>query len=139
MPPPPAGYPAPTYSANEQPPGQDKPSNALAITALVFAIVSALLFWVPFLGVLLALVGLILGAIAWSKANKTGQPKGMAVAATIISALVFLVGAAWTVIVVWIGVEFGDDINDCTQASLTQQEQQDCLDRLAERLGTRAQ
>jgi hypothetical protein len=127
-PPPPPGYAAPTYAAPGYPSAAASAgSGGLAITGLVFSIIAALICWIPFisfLALLLALVGLVLGIVAWSKAGKTHRPKGMAIAATIVSALALLVAIAMSALTVWLG----DVFVDCTDSSLTQNQQERCLE-----------
>ncbi len=94
---------------------------------MVFAILAALICWIPFisfLALLLAMVGLVLGIVAWSKAGKTNRPKGMAIAATIVSALALLVAIAMSALTLWLG----DVIVDCTDSSLTSNQQERCLE-----------
>jgi hypothetical protein len=127
-PPPPAGYSAPTYPGAAPAPG----AGGIAITALVFAIVAGVLFWIPVLGILLALTGLVLGIVAWMKAGKQNRPKGMAIAATIVSILALLGSILVTALVIF----FGDIVVDCADPDLTQQEQEDCIeDRVNDRFG----
>jgi hypothetical protein len=61
----------------------------MAIASLVLGILSALLFCVPFLPVIGAIIGLILGII--SLKNQKGG-KGMAIAGVILSGLALLFG-----------------------------------------------
>jgi hypothetical protein len=90
------------------------------------------LFWVPFLGILLALVGLLLGIIAWSTAGKNNRPKGVAIAATIVGALA-MVGAILVTLFVYF---FWDVIRDCTDPNLTPDQQSQCAeDRVNDRFG----
>ena len=91
---------------------------------MVFSITALVLFWVPFLGILLALVGLVLGIITWSTAGKKRLSKGMPVAATIVSVLALLGGVTVTALVVWLA----DDVVACSDSSLTPDQQQRCLE-----------
>ncbi len=65
--------------------------SGLAITALIIAVVSLLLCWIPIVNNLvffLGLIGLVLGFIAWLSARKGKRSgKGMALSATALSAL----------------------------------------------------
>ncbi|MEO8328710.1 MAG: hypothetical protein ABI586_01780 [Candidatus Nanopelagicales bacterium] len=127
-PPPPPGYAAPTYAAPGYPPGQgSQGAGGLAITALVLSIIAALTSWIPFVSVLalvLALAGLVLGIVAWSKAGKSQRPKGMAVSATIVSAIAILVAAAMTALSFWLG----DIIVNCSDSGLTSAQQNKCVE-----------
>jgi len=137
-PPPPAGYPAPTYPAGGYPGGQPpKTGNSgLAIAALVIAIIALVICWIPFVGAFIALAALVLSIAAWLNSRSTGRPVGLSVAATVVSALAFVAGILITVLIVWAWDEFGDDIRDCSDESLTQQQQEQCLeDRINDRFG----
>ncbi len=54
--------------------------NGLAVAGMVCGIVGLVLCWIPVFGWMVAVVGIVLGAIGWSKANKGARNKGMAVA-----------------------------------------------------------
>jgi len=56
------------------------PGNGLAVAGMVCGIVGLVFCWVPVFGWIVAVVGIVLGAIGWSKANKGARNKGMAVA-----------------------------------------------------------
>lgn len=54
--------------------------NGLAVAGMVVGIVGLVLFWVPYVGGVVSLVGLVLGAVGIARANKVGRGKGMAIA-----------------------------------------------------------
>jgi hypothetical protein len=87
-----AGYGAP-YPYG-YPAAQD--GNGLAVAGLVCGIISVVLFWVPFLGWVLAALGIIFGAIGLAKANKGAPNKGMAIAGLVCGIVSVL---AWVVII----------------------------------------
>lgn len=69
---------------------QPKPFSALAITALVFAIIAALLSWVPIvnnIAFIVAIIGLVFAGFAMHATRKSGQRRGkaLAVAALVVS------------------------------------------------------
>lgn len=64
-------------------------SRALAIGALVAAVISAALCWMPVVGVAVAFAGVVLGIIACL----LGRPKWVAIVAVVVSAVAALVGA----------------------------------------------
>ena len=69
---------------------QPKPFSALAITALVFAIIAALLSWVPIvnnIAFIIAIIGLVFAGFAMHATRKSGQRRGkaLAVAALVVS------------------------------------------------------
>ena len=125
MPPPPPGYQAPTYAAPGYPAGNPSPGHGgLAITALVIAIVALVFCWIPFLGIVLALAGLILGIVAWAGAGNKNRPKGMGVAATVVSIVALLGAIAVTALVIWVW----DKVESCADPNLTQQQQERCVE-----------
>ena len=125
MPPPPPGYQAPTYAAPGYPAGNPSPGHGgLAITALVIAIVALVFCWIPFLGIVLALAGLILGIVAWAGAGSKNRPKGMGVAATVVSIVALLGAIAVTALVIWVW----DKVESCADPNLTQQQQERCVE-----------
>jgi hypothetical protein len=108
----------------------------LAITALVVAIIALVFCWIPFLGAVVALIALVLSIVAWMTSKSSGRPVGMSIAATIVSAIAALGGVILTILIMWFWGEFGDDIRDCSSQTLTEQQQQQCIeDRVNDRLG----
>jgi hypothetical protein len=82
----PIGYPAGPgggYPVLEGRPGR----NGLGIAALVLGILSIPGALIPGLDLLIALVGIVLGIIGWTRAGRRGQTKGLAVAGTILSVI----------------------------------------------------
>jgi hypothetical protein len=110
--------------------------HPLAIVALVVAIIALLICWLPVIGVGAGLIALVLSIIAWVVSKNANRPVGMAIGATVVSALALVAGVIITALVFWVFDEFGDDIRDCSDPSLTQQQQEDCLEqRLNDRFG----
>jgi hypothetical protein len=91
---------------------------------LVISIVALVFCWIPFLGIVLAIAGLILGIVAWAGAGKKNRPKGMGVAATIVSIVALLGAIAVTVLVIWVW----DRVEHCADPNLTQQQQDQCVE-----------
>ena len=81
-------------------PPQPRSAGWMAVTALVVGIISAVLALIPFVGLLfagVAVITLILGIVAWaSAANNPARTKGVAVAATIVSALAIVIALVST-------------------------------------------
>lgn len=75
----------PTVIVNQT---EAKPSNGIGVAGFVLAITALFLGWIPFLGWLLWLLGLILSAVGVSK-----TPKGLSIAGLVISllGLIFLI------------------------------------------------
>ena len=72
----------PTQTINIQTPAA-APGNGLAVTALVLGILGLVFFWIPFLGWIPAILGLIFGLIAMQRP----EGRGMAVAGVVCSAI----------------------------------------------------
>lgn len=71
---------APDYSVSPR-------SQALGITALVIAVIALVLSFVPFFGIPVAIIALVLGIVAIVKK----QPKGLSVTATVLAALAVII------------------------------------------------
>jgi hypothetical protein len=56
-----------------------RPTNSMGTAAGVLGIVGIVLIWVPFIGGLLCLLGLIFGIVALIKGRKENLPVGMAI------------------------------------------------------------
>lgn len=132
-PPPPAGYPAPTYPAAGYPGGEQPPQGAttFSIVALVFAVISLLICLIPVVGALGALVALGLGIGAWLNSRSQHRPQGLAIAATVISGLAFIVGVVWSIVAI---AFVGDKIDSfdeadryCQQNTTTQEDYDICM------------
>ena len=91
------------------------------MTALVLAIVAVALCWVPFLGVVAAVVGLTLGVVAWVRAP-SGRA-GMAVAATIVAGVALVLAIILTVLLTHVIRE----VVHCADPSLSQAQQEKCV------------
>lgn len=81
-----------------------RPTNSMGTAAGVLGIVGIVLIWVPFVGGLLCLLGLIFGVLALMKGRRENLPVGMAITGIatggtgvliyILVTLVFAVGSA---------------------------------------------
>lgn len=74
----------------------------MGIAALVLGIVSIIIGFIPFCGAIAlvpAIVGLILGIVEIVKKKKTGEPKGMGIAGTILSGLAILIICAYVFVI----------------------------------------
>lgn len=129
-PPPPAGYPAPTYPVAGYPGGQaPKPGpGAFAIVALIAAIIALLISWVPFIGGVAALVALGLGIGAWVSSKKSGRPAGLAVTGTIISIVALLIGIVITIGFLVLVDRAQEADRFCDSVSTTQAEYDRCME-----------
>lgn len=87
----------PNYGFTNSPqPGAPPPQqqgNGMAVAGLVLGILGAVLFFVPFIGWILAILGIIFGALGNSKASKIGgKGKGMAIAGLVLGLIGLIVG-----------------------------------------------
>ncbi|MGH3571638.1 MAG: hypothetical protein ACRDUW_07395 [Pseudonocardiaceae bacterium] len=75
------------------------PSNGMGVTGLVTGIIGATLAWVPVLGFILGILGVVFGSIGWYYANQgSATNKGTSIAGLILG--IFAV-AFWPV---WIAI-----------------------------------
>ncbi len=93
-------------------PVQGSQTNGLAVGALVCGILSVLLFWACFVGMVFGIVAVVLGFIGRNKANEmAGNGAGMALAGIITGALGVLAGAVVVVSVFILGDSLSDEYN----------------------------
>ncbi|MDQ3306466.1 MAG: DUF4190 domain-containing protein [Actinomycetota bacterium] len=114
---------------------QRQPSNGIGIAALVVGIISLVISWVPFLGLLLAIVAIVLGVLGIRKASRgEATNKGMAITGVVTGGLALLVGAFITIstIVLLGSDEFQDftdkfqNLSECSAEAQTAEEQEAC-------------
>lgn len=75
----------------------------MGIAALVLGIVSIILSFIPFCGIIAvvpAIIGLILGIVEVVKKSKAGENKGMGIAGIILTALAIVITIVYNVFVV---------------------------------------
>ncbi|MBS1118453.1 MAG: putative rane protein [Deltaproteobacteria bacterium] len=93
---PPPGAPpgGPGYAPGPQ--GAPPQGNGMAVAALVLGIIALVLFFIPFLNWILAILGIVFGAVGMSKANKIGgRGKGLAMTGLILGVLSAVVSTAF--------------------------------------------
>jgi hypothetical protein len=67
----------------------------MAVAGLVLGIIGLVFCWVPFLGWILALLGIIFGGLGMGKANKIGgRGKGLAIGGLVCGVLGLIIGVA---------------------------------------------
>ena len=76
---------------------QQQQGNGMAVAGMVLGIIALVLFWVPFLNWVLALLGIIFGALGISRGNKVGRGKGFAIAGLICGLIAAILG-----VVIWL-------------------------------------
>jgi predicted PurR-regulated permease PerM len=73
--------------------GQQEQGNGMAVAGLVLGILAVVFCWIPFLDQILALLGIIFGALGMGKANKIGgKGKGAAIAGLVCGVLGLILG-----------------------------------------------
>src|SRR4051812_5197427 len=89
QPPAPQGYAAPAPQGYAAPapqpygyavPAPQAPSNGIGVAGFVCGLVGLVLCWVPWVGLLLGLVGIALSAVGISQGKKKGASTGLAIA-----------------------------------------------------------
>ncbi len=74
----------------------------MGVAALVLGIISIVIGFIPFCGAIAfvpAIIGLILGIVDIVKKSKSKEPKGMAIAGTVLSAIAVIVISFWIFVV----------------------------------------
>lgn len=87
----------------------------MGVASLVLGIVSIIIGFVPFCGAIAfipAIIGLVLGIVDIVKKNKEGQPKGMAIAGTVLSAIAVIFIVYWVFIATVIGAAATEGLVD---------------------------
>jgi hypothetical protein len=126
-PPPYAGYPPP----------QIGPRNGLGIAALVLAIIGLVFCWTVAGGVILGVIAVVIGFVAWGRV-KSGQATngGVAIAGIVLGFLAIIVSLIF--IPIWIGVfdeVGGTDYVDClSKAGSNEQAIQQCANQFRDRV-----
>lgn len=101
---------------------QHPPGNGLAVAGLVLGILGLALCWLPFVGWLCALVGIILGALGMSRAKKIGgRGKGMAVAGLICGIIGLFIGIMLFVLATMAVKSFDDYMTKSKRSEATLQ------------------
>lgn len=96
-------HPAPAVGASATQTSDKPGTSGLAITALIFAIIAVLTFWLPIAGGVIALLAVILGFIGRSGARRKNRGgAGMGLTAIILGILSLLANIVITVLVLWL-------------------------------------
>lgn len=104
QPPPPASHQVPPYGAQpqQQPygapliPAQSQ-GNGMGVAGFVTGLLGLIFFWVPFLGLVLALVGVSLSGVGVARGKRLNAPTGLAIAGLVLS-IIALIPAVFVVV-----------------------------------------
>ena len=108
--------------------------NGLGIAALVVGVIALLLFWIPFLGLLLGLVALVLGFLGRGRAKRGEATNGgMALAGIVLGAIGLLVGLLWVALFAWVADE-ATSLSECLADATTQEERIECQEQFEREL-----
>ncbi len=79
----------PPYYAQQAPTVyvQNAPTNGLGTAGFVTGLLGLLFCWVPALGIVLALLGVIMGGVGISSGKKKGAPTGLAIAGLVLGVI----------------------------------------------------
>ncbi len=86
----PYGAQPPVYGHSQTVIVQSAPGNGLGVAGFVTGLLGLLFCWVPFLGVLLALLGVILGGVGIATGKKKGAPTGLAIAGLVLGIIALI-------------------------------------------------
>jgi Domain of unknown function (DUF4190) len=83
---------------NPYPAALSTPSNGMGVTGLVTGIIGACLAWLPGIGFILGVLGIVFGSIGWHYAKQgRATNKGMAIAGVILGVLAV---AFWPILII---------------------------------------
>ena len=102
----PQGYAAPAPMPYGYPAAPQAPSNGLGVAGFVTGLIGLVLCWVPWFGMLLGLVGIVLSAIGISQGKKKGASTGLAIAGLVCGILAVLVWIVLLAFVVSVASQF---------------------------------
>lgn len=63
---------------------QQAPSNGMGVAGFILGLLGLVFFWFPFLGLILAVLGVILGGVGMSNGRKSGAGTGLAIAGLVL-------------------------------------------------------
>jgi hypothetical protein len=90
--PPPGLYPPQGYGQPGQYAQPVPPSNGIGTAAGVVGIIALVLLWFPYIGLILGVLGVVLGAVGLSRSNRLyGAGKGMSIAGIACGAVALVV------------------------------------------------
>ena len=111
-----------------------QPSNGLGIAALVFGVLALLFCWIPYVNIVsmvLGIIGIVVGILALRKVKRgEATNRGMSLTGLALSAVALVLSLVITIAVTaFIGQNIGE-LSNCTDPSLSAEEQQACIEDL---------
>jgi hypothetical protein len=76
-------------------PYQQQPSNPMGTAGFVCGLLGLVLFWIPFVGLVLAVIGIALSGAGMSSGKRAGASTGLAVAGLVLGIVALLPGLFW--------------------------------------------
>lgn len=69
-----------------------QPSNGIATAGGIVGIIAAALLWFPYIGLILGIIGVVLGAVGLSRSNRLhGAGKGMSIAGIVCGGVALII------------------------------------------------
>ena len=113
-----------------------KEGNGLGIAGFVVALVGAVLFWVPVLGIILSVIGVVFSAIGIRAARKFDAPhKGLSIAGLVVGLVALLVSIIFTIVVLVVVdtvIDCLDHYDDYLRAPIGSEAEAEAYDRWLE-------
>lgn len=113
------------------------PGNGVGVAALVVGIIALVVSWIPFLGLGLALIAIVLGIVGLRKARLAGGTnRGLSVAGLVLGAIALVIGLLFTI--VGVALFNNDDfrnLTDCLAAADTEEDRVTCQELFRQDLG----
>ncbi len=95
------------------PPGVPGQTNGLAVAGMVCGILGVVLFWFPYLSIILGILGLVFGFLGRTRAVQLGGVgAGMATTAIITGAVAVVAGIIWIILVLAVFADSTNELED---------------------------
>jgi hypothetical protein len=91
-------YPAPPHAYGYPPPSSG--ANGLGVAGFVCGLLGLVFCWIPFVGAILAVLGIVLGGAGMAQARRTNNSSGLGIAGLVLGIIALIPAAILTVAVV---------------------------------------